>query len=44
MAGLAAEGETFVTEIGHIERGYEDIVRDLRALGGEISCIETDGR
>ena len=44
VAGLAAEGETFVTEIGHIERGYEDIVRDLRTLGGEISCIETDGR
>ena len=43
VAGLAAEGETFVTEIGHIERGYEDIVRDLRTLGGEISCIETDG-
>jgi UDP-N-acetylglucosamine 1-carboxyvinyltransferase len=44
VAGLAAEGETFVTEISHIERGYEDIVRDLRALGGEISCMETDGR
>jgi UDP-N-acetylglucosamine 1-carboxyvinyltransferase len=44
VAGLAAEGETFVTEIGHIERGYEDIVRDLRTLGGEISRIETDGR
>ena len=43
VAGLAAEGETFVTEIGHIERGYEDIVRDLRTLGGEISRIETDG-
>ena len=44
VAGLAAGGETFVTEIGHIERGYDDIVRDLRALGGEIFRIETDRR
>lgn len=44
IAGLAAEGETVVTDIGHIERGYEEIVRDLRALGGEISRIETDRR
>ena len=36
VAALAAEGETAVSDITHIDRGYEDIVRDLRALGG---CI-----
>jgi len=36
IAGLAAEGETIVTEGHHVERGYEDIVRDLRELGANI--------
>lgn len=35
VAALAAEGETSVREIGHIDRGYEDIARDLRALGAD---------
>ena len=34
---LAAEGETEISEISHIDRGYEDIARDLRALGADIS-------
>ena len=42
VAALAAEGETRVTEIGHIDRGYEQIARDLRALGAEIVRTETD--
>ena len=33
VAALAAEGETEVSETGHIARGYEDIARDLRNLG-----------
>ncbi len=36
VAALAAEGESRVTEIGHIDRGYEDIARDLKALGADI--------
>ena len=36
VAALAAEGETSVREIGHIDRGYEDIARDLRSLGADI--------
>ncbi|MDE6455172.1 MAG: UDP-N-acetylglucosamine 1-carboxyvinyltransferase [Dysosmobacter sp.] len=36
VAALAAEGETEVSETGHIDRGYEDIARDLRALGAEV--------
>lgn len=42
VAALAADGETHVVEIGHIDRGYEDIVRDLRALGADVVRIETD--
>lgn len=33
VAALAAEGETEISETGHIARGYEDIARDLRNLG-----------
>ena len=40
VAGLAAEGETAIEEIQHICRGYEDPVRDLAALGGEIRWEE----
>ena len=32
VAALAADGETRIFETAHIDRGYEDIVRDLRAL------------
>ena len=42
VAALAAEGETRITEIGHIDRGYEDIARDLRALGADVKRAETD--
>lgn len=37
VAGLAAEGETVITDCHHILRGYEDICRDLSALGARIS-------
>ena len=36
VAALGAQGESRVGSIQHIQRGYEDIARDLRALGGEI--------
>ena len=36
VAALAAEGESCVDDVFHIDRGYEDIVRDLTALGGSI--------
>ena len=42
VAALAAEGETCVTELRHIDRGYEDIVRDLSALGAELTRKETE--
>lgn len=40
VAGLAAQGMTRVGDIHHIQRGYEDPVRDLRMLGAEISLEE----
>lgn len=35
-AALAANGETVIGDINHIERGYADIVEDLRSLGANI--------
>ncbi|MHB8962024.1 MAG: UDP-N-acetylglucosamine 1-carboxyvinyltransferase [Saccharofermentanales bacterium] len=40
IAGLAAEGSTEVADIRAIERGYENFVNKLRALGADISKIE----
>ncbi|MGP1667290.1 MAG: UDP-N-acetylglucosamine 1-carboxyvinyltransferase, partial [Rhodanobacter sp.] len=33
LAGLVADGTTTVYEISHIDRGYSNIVADLRGLG-----------
>ncbi|HEX2944833.1 MAG TPA: UDP-N-acetylglucosamine 1-carboxyvinyltransferase [Clostridia bacterium] len=43
LAGLLAEGTTRITGVEHIERGYEDIVRDFRLLGADISMITGEG-
>ncbi|MGN6710006.1 UDP-N-acetylglucosamine 1-carboxyvinyltransferase [Anaerocolumna jejuensis] len=40
IAGLMAEGRTIVKNPYHIQRGYEDICRDLRALGAQIEYKE----
>ena len=40
VAALAAEGETRVSQICHIDRGYEDLARDLRALGADAVRVE----
>ena len=39
LAGLAAEGETTVNRVYHIDRGYERIVEKLSALGGRIQRV-----
>ncbi len=36
LAALAAEGETEVNRVYHIDRGYERIEEKLRCLGAEI--------
>ncbi|MBR4099240.1 MAG: UDP-N-acetylglucosamine 1-carboxyvinyltransferase [Clostridium sp.] len=39
IAGLAAQGITEVDAIHHIERGYEDLVGKLAAVGADIRII-----
>ena len=39
VAGLAAEGTTEIFHPGYIDRGYEQIEKDIRLLGGRISRI-----
>ena len=41
IAGLAADGTTTVEDVHYIERGYECMIEKLRALGADISRIET---
>ncbi len=36
LAGLVAEGETELEEVYHIDRGYEDFVAKLTAIGGDV--------
>ena len=36
LAGLAAEGETVVSRVYHLDRGYEHLVRKLSACGADI--------
>ena len=40
VAALAAEGETVVSDIEHIDRGYEHIEQDLAALGADMERVE----
>ena len=40
VAALAAEGETAVSDIEHIDRGYEHIEQDLAALGADMERVE----
>ena len=39
IAGLAAQGRTEITDIYHIQRGYEDIVGKLSSVGADISVV-----
>ena len=39
IAALAARGTTQIEDIQHIERGYEDVVEKLRALGADIRRV-----
>ena len=40
IAGLAAEGETSVTGLEYVDRGYQDIVAKLRSLGADVRRVE----
>ncbi len=39
IAGLAARGETIVENVVYVDRGYEDVVEKLSALGADIKRI-----
>ena len=39
MAGMGATGETHITELHHLDRGYENIEQHLRAVGADIERI-----
>lgn len=40
IAGLASQGTTELSHIQYIERGYEDLVGKLRAVGADISMVD----
>ncbi|ATG42093.1 UDP-N-acetylglucosamine 1-carboxyvinyltransferase MurA [Phaeobacter piscinae] len=40
LAGLAAEGETTVSRVYHLDRGYEHVVRKLSSVGAKIERIQ----
>lgn len=41
IAGLSAEGESVISGIAHIDRGYEKLDERLRALGADIRRIKS---
>jgi UDP-N-acetylglucosamine 1-carboxyvinyltransferase len=40
LAGLAAQGETVVSRVYHLDRGYEHVVRKLEGVGARIERIK----
>ena len=42
IGGLAAEGETVVDRVYHLDRGYERIEEKLTGLGADIERLKTD--
>ncbi len=43
IAALAAEGQTRIDRIYHVERGYERFEERLRKLGASIRRVAEDG-
>jgi UDP-N-acetylglucosamine 1-carboxyvinyltransferase len=39
LAGLAAEGETTVSRVYHLDRGYERLEEKLQAVGADIERV-----
>jgi UDP-N-acetylglucosamine 1-carboxyvinyltransferase len=39
LAGLAAQGETVINRVYHIDRGYENIVKKLGKIGANIDRV-----
>jgi UDP-N-acetylglucosamine 1-carboxyvinyltransferase len=41
LAGLAAEGETVVNRVYHLDRGYEALEQKLAACGADIERLSS---
>jgi UDP-N-acetylglucosamine 1-carboxyvinyltransferase len=41
LAGLAAQGETLINRVYHLDRGYERLVEKLEACGAEIERVKS---
>jgi UDP-N-acetylglucosamine 1-carboxyvinyltransferase len=39
LAGLAAEGETVISRVYHLDRGYERMVEKLTGVGAKIDRV-----
>jgi UDP-N-acetylglucosamine 1-carboxyvinyltransferase len=39
LAGLVAEGETIISDVYHIDRGYDGIIEKLRSIGGNVERV-----
>ena len=39
IAGLAAEGDTFVNRVYHLDRGFEQLEKKLSNCGAEIERV-----
>lgn len=42
VAGLAADGETLVSDAHHVARGYQDLVGNLANLGADVAYSSSD--
>lgn len=42
LAGLAAEGETMVNRVYHLDRGYENVEEKLGAVGADIERVQSE--
>ena len=40
LAGMAAEGETVVNRVYHLDRGYEHLVRKLSGIGAKVERVK----
>jgi UDP-N-acetylglucosamine 1-carboxyvinyltransferase len=42
LAGLAAEGETLISRVYHLDRGYERLEEKLSACGANIERVRKE--
>lgn len=42
VAALGAEGESSITGLKHLDRGYFGLERDLTALGGRVRRVDLE--